>query len=82
MSASTNGCSEYLTYGLNFFNESNPIFLPIVSKFFSEVVFLNFTKISISIFSGVHVSFAYEPPKCTDTTALCFPASLFTKLKT
>ncbi|CAI8196982.1 MAG: Uncharacterised protein [Candidatus Nitrosopelagicus brevis] len=63
MSASTNGCSEYLTYGLNFLRESNPIFLPTFSKFFSEVVFLNLTKMSISIFSGVQVSFAYEPPK-------------------
>ena len=82
MSASTNGCSEYLMYGLNFFSESNPIFLPILSKFFSLVVFLNFTKISISIFSGVQVSLAYDPPKCTDTIDFCFSASLFTKLKT
>ena len=65
--ASTKGCSAYLVYGLYFFKDSKPIFVPILLKSFSDVFLLNLTKISMSAFSGNHVFFAYEPPRAKPT---------------
>ena len=79
--ASTYGCSEYRTYGLNFFIESKPIFFAIVTNFFSGVDFLNFINISISAFSGSHVPLAYDPPNSTCKTSGYFETCFSTELK-